>query len=93
MVYITVNTPPGLKNIQIDKAVYYLTFIYNVILLDRLKEKGYWWDTHLNSECIKTHNGRLVAEVPRIYKQYILEYIPLENMPGSANTLFQTHHC
>ena len=41
MVYITINTPPGLKSIQIDKTVYYPTFIYNIVLLDRLKERGY----------------------------------------------------
>ena len=35
------NTFPGLKNIQIDKTAYYFTFIYNVVLLDRLKKKGY----------------------------------------------------
>ena len=29
-----------------------------------------------------------MAEVPRIYKQYILEYIPLENIPGNVNVLF-----
>ena len=62
------NTPPGLKSIQINKAVYYLTFICNVVLLDRLKEKGYWWDTYLNNKYIKNYNRRLMAEVPRIYK-------------------------
>ena len=41
MVYITINTPPGPRNIQIDKVAYYLTFIYIVVLLDRLKKKGY----------------------------------------------------
>ena len=41
MVYITVNTFPGPKNIRINEAVYYFTFIYNVVLLDRLKERGY----------------------------------------------------
>ena len=29
-----------------------------------------------------------MAEMPRIYKQYILEYILLENIPGNANTSF-----
>ena len=29
-----------------------------------------------------------MAEVPRIYKQYILEYILLENIPNNAITLF-----
>ena len=42
MVYITVNTFPGFRNIQIDETVYYPTFICNVVLLDRLKERGYW---------------------------------------------------
>ena len=41
MVYIIMNTFPGPKNIQIDKAAYYPTFIYNMVLLNRLKEKGY----------------------------------------------------
>ena len=41
MVYITVNTLPGLKNIRIDETAYYLTFIYNMVLLDYLKERGY----------------------------------------------------
>ena len=41
IMYITMNTFPGLKNIRIDKAAYYLTFIYNVVLLDHLKDKGY----------------------------------------------------
>ena len=68
MVYIIINTLPGPRSIRIDKVVYYLTFIYNMVLLDRLKERGYWWDTHLNNECIKSHNGRLVVEVPRICK-------------------------
>ena len=68
MVYITVNTFPGPKSIRINKAAYYFTFIYNMVLLDRLKERGYWWDTHFNSECIKNHNKRLMAEVLRIYK-------------------------
>ena len=62
------NTPPGPRSIRIDEVIYYLTFIYNVVLLDRLKERGYWWDTHLNNKCIKSHNGRLMAEVLRIYK-------------------------
>ena len=88
MVYIIMNTFPGPRSIRIDEVIYYLTFIYNVVLLDRLKERGYWWDTYLNSECIKSHNGRLMAEVLRIYRQYILKYIPLENMPGNADTLF-----
>ena len=35
------NTPPGFKSIEINKAAYYPTFIYNVVLLDCLKEKGY----------------------------------------------------
>ena len=39
MVYITVNTFPGLRSIRIDEAVYYPTFIYNVVLLDRLKKR------------------------------------------------------
>ena len=34
MVYITMNTPPGPRSIRIDKAVYYLTFICNMVLLD-----------------------------------------------------------
>ena len=29
-----------------------------------------------------------MAEVPRIYRQYILEYIPLEDIFGNADTLF-----
>ena len=41
MIYITVNTPPGPRSIQINKAAFYLTFIYIVVLLDRIKEKGY----------------------------------------------------
>ena len=41
MIYITVNTLPGPKSIRIDKAAYYLTFIYNMVLLDCLKERGY----------------------------------------------------
>ena len=40
-VYITINTPPGPKSIQINKTAYYLTFIYNMVSLDYLKEKGY----------------------------------------------------
>ena len=59
-----------------------------MVLLNRLKEKGYWWDTYPNNEYIKSHNRRLMAEVPRIYKQYILEYILLKNMPSNINTLF-----
>ena len=35
------NTPPRPKSIRINKAAYYPTFIYNIILLDRLKDKGY----------------------------------------------------
>ena len=62
------NTFPGFKSIQIDKAVYYLTFIYNVILLDYLKERSYWWDMYFNNEYIRIYNGRLVAEVLRIYR-------------------------
>ena len=62
------NTPPGLRNIRIDKAVYYPIFIYNVVLLDYLKEKCYWWDTHFNNKYIKNYDGRLIAEVPRIYR-------------------------
>ena len=62
------NTFSRPKNIQINKAVYYLTFIYNVVFLDYLKERGYRWDTHLNNKYIKNYNGRLMAEVPRIYK-------------------------
>ena len=92
IIYITVNTPPGLKSIQINKAAYYPTFIYNIVSLNRLKKRGYWWDTHPNNEYIKSHNGRLIAEVPRIYKQYILKYIPLKNIPGNINTSFQTHY-
>ena len=41
MVYITVNTFPGLRSMRINEAVYCLTFIYNVVLLDYLKERGY----------------------------------------------------
>ena len=41
IIYITINTFSGLRNIRIDKAAYYLIFIYNVVLLDCLKEKGY----------------------------------------------------
>ena len=59
-----------------------------MVLLDHLKERGYWWDMYPNNEYIKSHNGRLMEEVPRIYRQYILEYIPLENILGNANTLF-----
>ena len=68
MVYITVNTPPGLRSIQINKVIYYFTFIYNMVLLDCLKKRGYWWDTHFNNEYIQSYNGRLMAEVPRIYR-------------------------
>ena len=68
MVYITVNTPPGFKSIRINEATYYLTFIYNMVLLDRLKEKGYWWDMYLNNKYIKNYNKRLIAEVLRIYR-------------------------
>ena len=60
------NTPPGPKSIRIDEAVHYFIFIYDVVLLDYLKERDYWWDTYLNNECIKNHNGRLVMEVLRI---------------------------
>ena len=74
-------TPPEPRSIQIDKTAYYLTFIYNMVLLDYLKKRGYWWDTHPNNECIKNHNRKLIAEVPRIYRQYVLEYILLENIP------------
>ena len=59
-----------------------------MVLLDRLKEKGYWWDTHLNNEYIKSHNGRLIAEMPKIYRQYILKYILLKNIFNNINTLF-----
>ena len=59
-----------------------------MVLLSCLKKRSYWWDTHPNNKCIKSHNGRLVTEVPRIYRQYILEYTLLENMPGSVNALF-----
>ena len=59
-----------------------------MVLLDRLKEKGYWWDTYPNNKCIKNHNGKLMAEVLRIYRQYILEYIPLKNILGKVNALF-----
>ena len=41
MVYIIINTPPGPRSIRINKAVYYFIFIYNIVLLDRLKERGY----------------------------------------------------
>ena len=68
MVYIIINTFSGFKSIRIDKVTYYFTFIYNMVLLDRLKEKGYWWDMYFNNKCIKSHNGRLMAEVLRIYR-------------------------
>ena len=68
MVYIIINTPPGLRSIRIDEVIYYATFIYNMVLLNRLKERDYWWDTHLNNKCIKSYNRRLMAEIPRIYK-------------------------
>ena len=67
-VYITVNTLPGHRNIQINKAAYYLTFIYNMVLFNRLKERRYWWDTYPNNKYIRSHNGRFMAEVPRIYR-------------------------
>ena len=41
MVYIIMNTFPGLRSIRVDEVVYYFTFICNVVLLDCLKEKGY----------------------------------------------------
>ena len=41
IVYIIINTPPGPRSIRINKAAYYPTFIYNIILLDYLKKKGY----------------------------------------------------
>ena len=68
MVYIIMNTFPGFKSIRIDEVVYYLIFIYNVVLLDCLKERGYWWDTYFNSKCIRSYNGKLIAEMPRICK-------------------------
>ena len=68
MVYITINTLPGPRSIRINKAAYYPTFIYNIVLLNRLKEKGYWWDIYLNNEYIKSHNEKLITEMPRIYK-------------------------
>ena len=40
-VYVTVNTSPEFKSIRINETVYYPTFIYNMILLDYLKDKGY----------------------------------------------------
>ena len=39
MVYIIINTFPGFKSIQINKVIYYLTFIYNMVLLNRLKKR------------------------------------------------------
>ena len=36
---MTINTPPGPRNIQINKAAYYLTFIYNMVLLNRLRKR------------------------------------------------------
>ena len=62
------NTPPGFRTIQIDETAYYFIFIYNMVLLDCLKERGYWWDMYFNNKCIKNYNGRLMAEVPRIYR-------------------------
>ena len=59
-----------------------------MVSLDRLKEKDYLWDTHLNNEYIKNYNKRLITEVPRIYKQYILKYIPLKDILGNTDTLF-----
>ena len=88
MVYIIVNTFPGFRSIRIDEVIYYFTFIYNMVLLDCLKERGYWWDMYLNNKYIKNYNGRLMAEVPRICRQYILEYILLKDIPGNINTLF-----
>ena len=41
MVYIIINTFPRPRNIRIDETVYYLIFIYNIVLLDYLKERGY----------------------------------------------------
>ena len=82
------NTPPGLRSIRINEAAYYFIFIYNVVLLDCLKGRGYWWDTHFNDEYIRSYNGRLMVEVPRICKQYILEYILLEDILSNANALF-----
>ena len=68
MVYIIMNTLPGLRNIRINEVTYYFTFIYNMELLDCLKETGYWWDTYFNNKCIKNHNGRLMTEVLKIYR-------------------------
>ena len=34
------NIPPGLKDIRIDKAVYYFTFIYIYSIIKLFKKKG-----------------------------------------------------
>ena len=68
MVYITINTLPGFKSIRIDEAIYYFIFIYNVVLLNYLKERDYWWNTYFNNKYIKSYNRKLIAEVLRIYK-------------------------
>ena len=77
-VSITVRTPYGTRNLRINDAAFCPTFICNVISLDRLKERDLWWDTRREWECIRQLDGRVVANVPKIHGQYVLEYVPLE---------------
>ena len=44
---------PIIKIIKILNITFYFSFVYNIILFQKLRVRGYWWDTKPLNNCIR----------------------------------------
>ena len=91
-VSVSVQTPQGNRQLCAEEAAFCPTFICNVMSLDKLKERGYWWDTRPEFECVRNRGNDVVANVPKICGQYVLEYIPIDEDDPDESAALQAHY-
>ena len=52
---------PIIKIIKIPNIIFYLSFIYNIILFQKLQVRGYWWDTKPFNNYIRRLNKSIIT--------------------------------
>ena len=78
------------RTLRLRNAVFCPTFLCNVVSLQKLLRRGYWWDTRASPTRLCRGDGSTLAQVMNIYDQFVLEYIPVSNN-GNINSTFTAH--
>lgn len=68
--------PRGTKVIDLRDVALCENFPCNLVSLRQLQKRGYWWDSRLQFNCLRTYNNEVICKLIDRYDQFIIEDKP-----------------